>query len=284
MKYQWLLFKTALMFFTRIPVGNLPFKQSHLQASARFFTWVGLLVGIIGAITLVLADMIFSPALAILFSMIATILLTGSFHEDGFADCCDAFGGGWTNEKILTIMKDSRLGTYGVVGLILILSLKFLLLLELMQFFSIELVATVLITAHANSRFWATNIMQQLPYVQDIDSSKSKPLADRVLTMKEMAILLFGSLLSIAVLFCLLYCQLPLRLQQQIPISFSLNFILTLLLFIVSIQIPSFITQLFAAKYFKKWIGGYTGDCLGATQQVCEIAFYLGCLLLWKFI
>ncbi len=284
MKYQWLLFKTALMFFTRIPVGNLPFKQSHLQASARYFSWVGIVVGIVGAIVLVLANMVFSPALAILFSMIATILLTGSFHEDGFADCCDAFGGGWTKEKILTIMKDSRLGTYGVVGLILILSLKFLLLLELMQFFPIELVAVALIAAHANSRFWATTIMQQLPYVQDIDASKSKPLADRVLTSGEMTVLLMGSLLSIVALFGLLYFQLPLRLQLQIPISFSWNFILTLLVFIVSIQMPSFISQLFAARYFKKWIGGYTGDCLGSTQQVCEIAFYLGCLLLWKFI
>ncbi len=280
MKYQWLLFKTALMFFTRIPVGNIAFKQSHLQASARYFSWVGLLVGSVGAIVLVLANMVFSPALAILFSMIATILLTGSFHEDGFADCCDAFGGGWTKEKILTIMKDSRLGTYGVVGLILILSLKFLLLLELLQSFSIELVAVGLITAHANSRFWATYIMQQLPYVQDIDASKSKPLADRVLTMGEMTVLLLGSLLSMVVLFILLYQ----RTQDQTFIYFSWKVIFSLLIFIASIQMPSFIMQSFASRYFKKWIGGYTGDCLGATQQVCEIAYYLGCLLSWKFI
>jgi adenosylcobinamide-GDP ribazoletransferase len=280
MKYQWLLFKTALMFFTRIPVGNLPFKQAHLQASARYFSWVGILVGIIGAMVLVLANMLFSPALTILFSMIATILLTGSFHEDGFADSCDAFGGGWTKEKILTIMKDSRLGTYGVVGLILILSLKFLLLFELMQFFPIEMVAVILIAAHANSRFWATTLMQKLPYVQDIDASKSKPLADRVLTMGEMSVLLLGSLLSIVLLFIVLYPPL----QHIIPLYFSWNFIRALLIFIIGVQIPPFIIQLFASKYFKKWIGGYTGDCLGATQQVCEIAFYLGCLLLWKFI
>ncbi len=268
------------MFFTRIPVGNIPFEQAHLQASARYFSWVGLVVGIVGAIVLVLANLLFSPALTILFSMIATILLTGSFHEDGFADCCDAFGGGWTKEKILTIMKDSRLGTYGVVGLILILSMKFLLLLELTQSFSIELVAIGLIAAHANSRFWATYIMQQLPYVQDIDASKSKPLADRVLTMGEMTVLLLGSLLSIVVLFIVLHQPT----HDQTATHFGWKFIFTLLVFILCIQMPSFIMQLFAGKYFKKWIGGYTGDCLGATQQVCEIAFYLGCLLLWKFI
>ncbi|MDP1972948.1 MAG: hypothetical protein Q8J87_08230, partial [Sediminibacterium sp.] len=97
------------------------------------------------------------------------------------------------------------------------------------HFFSIELVAALLVAAHANSRFWATTIMQQLPYVQDIDASKSKPLADRVLTAGEMTILLMGSLLSLVALFGLLYFQLPLRLQLQIPISFSWNFILTLL-------------------------------------------------------
>jgi adenosylcobinamide-GDP ribazoletransferase len=280
MKYQWLLFKTALMFFTRIPVGNLPFKQSHLQASARYFSWVGIVVGMVGAIVLVLANLLFSPALTILFSMIATILLTGSFHEDGFADCCDAFGGGWTKEKILTIMKDSRLGTYGVIGLILILSLKFLLLLELMQLFPFELVAVTLVAAHANSRFWATTIMQQLPYVQDIDASKSKPLADRVLTSYEMGILLLGVILPLGLVFSV-FSSLH---EPAALTALTIKYFAWLVGFIVLVQLPALIAQLYATRYFKKWIGGYTGDCLGATQQVCEIAFYLGCLLLWKFI
>lgn len=269
------------MFFTRIPVGNLPFAKEHLQASARYFSWVGILVGLAGAFVLVLSNGLFSPALAILFSMIATILLTGSFHEDGFADCCDAFGGGWTKEKILTIMKDSRLGTYGVVGLILILSLKFLLLLELRQFFSVELVAAMLICAHANSRFWATTIMQQLPYVQDIDASKSKPLADRVLTKTEMLVLILGVILPLAGVF-IAFSGFN-KTAALIP-PFSFQYFLWLLGFILLLQIPALLLQTYAARYFKKWIGGYTGDCLGATQQVCEIAFYLGCLLIWKFI
>ena len=280
MKYQWLLFKTALMFFTRIPVGNLPFAKEHLQASARYFSWVGIVVGIVGAIVLVLANRLFSPALTILFSMIATILLTGSFHEDGFADCCDAFGGGWTKEKILTIMKDSRLGTYGVVGLILILSLKFLLLLELMEFFPIEMVAITLIAAHANSRFWATTIMQKLPYVQDIDTSKSKPLADRILTKAEMGILALGSLIPLTLVFILIYSPI----DQLDSLIFSYGFASWLFFFILWVQVPAYLVQIFAGNYFMKWIGGYTGDCLGSIQQVCEIAFYLGCLLLWKFI
>ena len=177
-------------------------------------------------------------------------------------------------------MKDSRLGTYGVVGLILILSLKFLLLLELMQFFPIELVAVALIAAQANSRFWATTIMQKLPYVQDIDTSKSKPLADRILTKAEMGVLALGSLVPLTLVFILIYSTI----DQLDSLLFSYGFASWLFFFILWVQVPAYLVQIFAGNYFMRWIGGYTGDCLGTTQQVCEIAFYLGCLLLWKFI
>lgn len=278
MKYQWLIFRTALMFFTRIPVGaNLPYSTSHLQASARYFSWVGILVGILGGGVLVLANQLFSPALSIAFSMLATILLTGSFHEDGFADCCDAFGGGWTPEKILTIMKDSRLGTYGVVGLILILSFKFLLLLELFNYFPVTTIAMVLIAGHSSSRFFSTTIMQQLPYVQDIDSSKSKPLADRRLTKMEQLISVTGAGLPLLLLYSGDYLN-------PTILEFTNTLMNPTVYFLLIALIPPLIARFFAARFFKKWIGGYTGDCLGAAQQICEIAFYIGCLLLWKFI
>ncbi len=280
MGQQWILIKTAIMFFTRINVGNLPYSKENLQASARYFSWVGVLVGLIGGLVLWASSFIFSPALSVLFSMLTTILLTGAFHEDGFADCCDAFGGGWTVEKILTIMKDSRLGTYGVIGLIGILTAKYLLLLELAENFPVGIVLLGIVAAHANSRFWATTLMQKLVYVQDIDSSKSKPLADRKLTRKETAILAFGSFVPLTVFFIFLYT--PIQALNQFRLD--LNFTSWFLSFLFWVQVPPFIVQLFAVRYFKKWIGGYTGDCLGATQQVCEIAFYLGCLCLWKFI
>jgi adenosylcobinamide-GDP ribazoletransferase len=282
MKQQWLLFKTALMFLTRIPVGNLPFSQSNLQASARYFSWVGLLVGLIGALVFSATAFFFSIPLSILLSMLSTILLTGAFHEDGLADSCDAFGGGWTKEKILTIMKDSRLGTYGVVGLITSLSLKFLLLLELSSYLYSPVVAIAMIVAHSTSRFWAVTIMQQLPYVQDIDSSKSKPLADRVLSKKEMGVLFLGVILPIV----LLYLALMPGAITIFPFSIHFNSSSFYLfpLFILVVMLPVILVRYFAGLYFKKWIGGYTGDCLGATQQICEIAFYVGCLLLWRFI
>lgn len=280
MGQQWILFKTAIMFFTRINVGNLPYSKENLQGSARYFSWVGIIVGLTGGLVLWASSFVFSPALSVLISMLTTILLTGAFHEDGFADCCDAFGGGWTVEKILTIMKDSRLGTYGVIGLIGILTAKYLLLLELTENFPPGIILFGIIAAHANSRFWATTLMQKLIYVQDIDASKSKPLADRKLTSKETAVLALGSFAPLALFFTIFYTPV----SELNHFHLDITFISWFLSFLFWVQVPPFIVQLFAVRYFKKWIGGYTGDCLGATQQVCEIAFYLGCLCLWKFI
>lgn len=258
MKKQLHYFLTAVMFLTRIPVPNIINHSSDmLQKSSRYFTWVGLLIGVIAAGSYWLLQYVFSPVLAIVLSMVVSVLTTGAFHEDGFADVCDAFGGGWTKEKILLIMKDSRLGTYGVTGLIFILSIKCLLLLELagainntFQF------CTIVIAAHSISRLAAVSVMQQYNYVSDIDTSKSKPLADRKLTTQEMLIAITGAALPFIFL----------------PYIFMMAIILVV------------IARMYLGWYFNKWIGGYTGDCLGATQQVSELFFYIGCLLIWKFI
>lgn len=251
------IFFTALMFLTRIPVPkNVNHSNALLQKSARYFTWVGLLVGGIGCLAFFLSQQVFSTTLCIAFSMLATILTTGAFHEDGFADSCDAFGGGWTKEKILTIMKDSRLGTYGVVGLIGILGFKFLLLQQLFTLINLSQFLYVMLAAHALSRLMAVAIMQQYQYVQDIDSSKSKPLANRKLTPIELIILVLG-------------CLPPLLFLPPI-------FLLAIVLMLV--------IMLFAGHYFFKWIGGYTGDCLGATQQITELAFYAGIIIILKIL
>lgn len=247
------IFLTAIMFFTRIPVPhNIDHSSAMLQKSARYFSWVGILVGVIGAASFFLFQKIFSPSLSIAISMLITIYTTGAFHEDGFADCCDGFGGGYTKEKILLIMKDSRLGTFGVVGLIFILGLKFLILQELFLHVGTVKLVLIMISAHAVSRLGAVNIMQYYNYVQDTDVSKSKPLADRKLTIPEFLTAIAGA-------------GLPL---------FFLPPVYALSLVIVAVKC------LFCGQFFYKRIGGYTGDCLGATQQVCEIGFYVGVLLI----
>ena len=118
------LFFTALMFFTRLPCPAwVGYSESYLNHSARYFPLVGVIVGGIGGLTFWLAQLIWPPSIAVLLSMLATIAVTGAFHEDGLADSCDGFGGGWGKEQVLAIMKDSRLGTFGAIGLGLILAL-----------------------------------------------------------------------------------------------------------------------------------------------------------------
>ena len=142
-------FFTALMFFTRIPVpGSIPYSKELLNKALRFFPLVGGIVGGIGAGILWLGMLIFPFPLALLLSMVVTIFITGAFHEDGFADFCDGYGGGITKERILEIMKDSRLGTYGTIGLIGILSVKFATLIQIAS----PHIFLILVTSHIFSR------------------------------------------------------------------------------------------------------------------------------------
>ena len=121
------IFFTAVQYYTRIPcprwVGH---SQDQLNEASKYFPLMGWIVGGASAGVFYLAQFIFPVSISVLLSMAAGILLTGAFHEDGFADTCDGFGGGWTKAEVLEIMKDSRIGSYGTIGLVLILLSKFL--------------------------------------------------------------------------------------------------------------------------------------------------------------
>lgn len=253
LKRQIHYFLTAVLFFTRIPCPKWVDHSSEvLNKSNRYFSLVGIIVGGISASILYVASFVFSNEIAIILSMITSIYTTGAFHEDGFADTCDGFGGGWTKDKILLIMKDSRLGTFGVVGLISILSLKFFALNEL---FNAKNIFLVIISGHAVSRFIATIILFTQEYVRDTASAKVKPTSDKM-SLKSLIISgIFGLL----------------------PLLFFKEAVVFLVL------IPLLITYWYLSRFFKKWIGGQTGDCAGALQQVAEIVFYLSLLILWKF-
>lgn len=247
------------MFFTRIPVKkDLSFQKPSelLSHAARFFPWIGLLIGCMGALTLWISAFFFPLTVAVLISMLTTLLITGAFHEDGLADCCDAFGGGWSKPQILSIMKDSRLGSYGVIGLWFILSLKWVASYEIARVAGWESLAFCLIAAHALSRFTAITLLQQYTYVRDTDQSKSKPLANHRLSFTELSIAAMGGLPALVYL------------------NYKAIFIL----------IPQFIVRCIVGRYFFKWIGGYTGDCLGCCQQIAEVVFYLSFLIIWKYI
>ncbi|WP_372776121.1 adenosylcobinamide-GDP ribazoletransferase [Mangrovibacterium sp.] len=247
MKKQIQLFLTALMFYTRIPVpSGLQYSPERLNRSTRYLPLIGWIVGGIGAAVFYGLVQIFPVQISVFLSMLATILLTGAFHEDGFADFCDGFGGGYTREKIFTIMKDSRIGTYGSVGLIGMLGTKFLAL----QSIPAYLIPLALIAGHAFSRLMPVLIIFTSWYSREDELSKSKPIGKKGK----------NSDLILAILFAIApIAFLPWKVMAvAIPAALSLTFVFK--------------------KYTERKIGGYTGDCLGALQQLTEVLFYL-CLL-----
>jgi adenosylcobinamide-GDP ribazoletransferase len=125
MKREWQIFLTALSFYTRIPIRIDHPDSDHLNESIKYFPIIGFLTGSLFFVSYIFLSHAFGSDLGILFALLTGILLTGALHEDGFADVCDGFGGGWTKPKILEIMKDSRVGTYGLIGLIFLLLIKF---------------------------------------------------------------------------------------------------------------------------------------------------------------
>ncbi|MFH7013199.1 adenosylcobinamide-GDP ribazoletransferase [Flavobacterium sp. FlaQc-52] len=265
MKKELHIFFTALMFYTRIPCPkNIDHNPDYLNKATRYFPLIGWIVGSISFLAFYVFSLFLSVETAVILAFIASILTTGAFHEDGFADVCDGFGGGWTKEKILLIMKDSAIGAYGAIGLVLLFLLKFKLLSESIVLFQIQdsialfQIFLLFISAHALSRLAAISIIFTHEYSRDDASSKSKPIA-KSNTWKEILGSFFFGLLPLIVLSYFKYQ-------------------------ILLVLIPVFLTRYFLARYFQKWIDGYTGDCLGATQQVCEVVYYLALLFLWKFI
>jgi adenosylcobinamide-GDP ribazoletransferase len=238
------VFLTALMFFTRIPVpATLPYTKALLNKALRYFPLVGGIVGAIGAGSLWLGLLVFPFPLALLLSMLVTIFVTGAFHEDGFADFCDGYGGGLTKEKVLEIMKDSRLGTYGTVGLTAMLATKFMAL----SYLSIPLIFLVMIVAHIVSRFVPVLLVYTTPYIREDALSKAKPIGNQT-TKTSVTIALITAL---------------------IPLLF-LDWLL-----IVGVAVASIVVLWLFRAYIMKRTGGYSGDVLGALQQLVEVAIYL---------
>ena len=266
---EWRIFLTAIMYFTRIRVPHsIGHSPEYLQQSPKYFPLVGWVVGGICALVFLDFSRYVSTDTGILASMIAGLLTTGAFHEDGFADVCDGFGGGWTKEKILLIMKDSRIGAFGAIGLLMMLGSKFLLLREMpsftpsltrptsLVFYNYRYFILGLIAAHSLSRLMPVGLIQWSENVTDQEHNKSKPVTSRKLSIGQMA---FSAVLALA------------------PFAFLPWPFLWVIL-------PALYTSFAMAKYFKKWIGGYTGDCLGAVQQVTEIVIYLSWVIVWRYI
>ena len=134
LREQWHLLLLAVSFFTRIPVKlKVDVTANMLNQASRYFALVGVFIGVGSALVFYLAASVMPVELALLIAMATSVFLTGAFHEDGWADVWDGFGGGWTVENKLNIMKDSRLGTYGAAALFFILMIKYQTLLALLN-------------------------------------------------------------------------------------------------------------------------------------------------------
>jgi adenosylcobinamide-GDP ribazoletransferase len=254
----------ALQFFTRLPVtGRLAdwvgFSPALLLASAAHFPGVGWLVGGLAAalfalLSWALPPLPAAPWVAAALSTIFSVLLTGAFHEDGLADLADGLGGSLDRDRALDIMKDSRIGSYGSLALVLAVLTKVALLALLAQY-SVALAVAALFGAHVTSRLVPLCVIRTLPHVGDTARSKSKPLADAI----------GNAGLLVAITWWLAAMALLLWLQPAAPWPQAL--------------LGALLALAWMWRLLKRRLQGFTGDGLGATQQVSEAAFYLGLLL-----
>ncbi|RYF42008.1 MAG: adenosylcobinamide-GDP ribazoletransferase [Comamonadaceae bacterium] len=258
---HWLI---ALQFFTRIPVtGRLAawvgYSPAMLRASAAHFPAMGWVVGGFGAavsagLLLALPPGPYAPLVAAALSTVATVLLTGALHEDGLADVADALGGSADRDRALEIMKDSRVGAFGALALVLALLCK-VALLAILGAHGVQALCLALLLGHVLSRFWPLLVIRLLPHVGDAAGSKSKPLADAI----SGASLLTAFLWSIPALVLVGWAQGAMTLIAPVVLSLLAWWLLS--------------------RLFLRRLQGFTGDCLGTTQQVSEIAVYLGLAL-----
>lgn len=251
LKTQWQLFLLAISFFTRLPVKHPTIShETDLGGINRYFSVVGILVGFLSGMLFYGMSLVLPISAALVLAMISSVLLTGGLHEDGLGDICDGFGGGTSKEKKLAIMKDSAIGAYGTLSLVLALMLKYQLLLILAQSSAIvgnvSVIILYFILGQALSRVVAGSISFSLPYARTIDG-KMGAIAENPQSKDLWILVLLGLL----------------------PLLFLDGTIA------VTLVISMLVSRQLLIRLFRWQIGGYTGDCLGATQQITELVCYL---------
>ncbi len=268
----------AIQFFTRIPVtGRLAqwvgYSPAMLRASAAHFPGVGWLVGtLVAAFTALLLASLpvggFSPLVVAVWGTAFGVLITGAFHEDGLADVADGLGGSQDRDRALIIMKDSRVGAFGAIAIVLVLLAK-VSLLALLGSVSGLLLCLALFLAHVVSRTWPLFLIRLMPHVGDAAGSKSKPLADQI----SKTCLIVALTWCVMALVLVIYASIGIDLKSIGAGSKSLTEAL------FPAMVSSGVGFILMWRWFLKRLEGFTGDCLGATQQVCELMFYLGMAL-----
>lgn len=246
------IFLLALGFLTRLPVAYAPglWTPARMAATPRHHPSAGLVVGLLSGGVLVLAALVLPPPVAVLLALGAGILVTGALHEDGLADLCDGLGGGRTPERSLAIMRDSRIGAFGTIGLVVTLGLKAAALAAMPA----ATAALALVAGHAASRAGPVAVIRSGRYLRA--DGAGRPVAGGIGT---------GSLAVAMAVAAVALLPLLLVLPPQAVLLAAGALVLA---------------HHAIRRLFERRLGGYTGDCLGALQQGCETAFYLG-LLAW---
>lgn len=252
------LFLVATQFLTRVPVPyGSGFQARWLSESLRFFPLVGGLVGLANVTVWWVSSHWFPQPIAVGLMLAASLLITGAFHEDGFADTCDGLGGGNTRERALAIMKDSRIGAFGALGLIVLIGLKWSVFLALPT-------ATfwlIVVASHVVSRWCSIGLLWALQYARADGAGKSQEFDGRL----SGAQWVLSGAIGLTVVVIPAFWP-GVALSNALATAAAVGFA------------AAAVTAFVAAAYFKQRIGGYTGDCLGAAQQACELMFLLGAL------
>jgi adenosylcobinamide-GDP ribazoletransferase len=256
LRHETRLVLTAVEFLTRIPIPKTDkFNPVWMSRCVRYFPWVGAMIGAFAASVWWVSQPAVPPLLAAALVFTATALLTGAFHEDGLSDYVDGMGGGQTREQTLTIMKDSRVGSFGALALVLVTLIK------ITALASMPIIQGViaLIVAHATARAFAVTVMARLPYARDNATSKIKPVAVGVKWF-EVAIAWSPILIGF---MCVLYFSTDWFNSPQLPIA------------MLAVLLSASLTTLYLAFQMSRRLGGYTGDALGAVEQCAEAAILI---------
>ena len=232
----------AFQFLTRIPMPATNFEPDSLSRAIKFFPLVGLVVGLGAVLLQRIAILHFDRSLSALLVLIYLVLITGCFHEDGLADSADGFGAGRNRDQILVIMKDSRIGSYGATALVLSLLARYLLLLSL----PLEHFAAFVVSSQVLSRWSSLPLSYLLPAAREQNSQGAQ-----IAKLTSKSSLVIASVFSFAIVAFLL------RWSAIVPIFLAI------------------LTVAMSGWFYFKRIGGVTGDCFGATNQLTEIAVYL---------
>lgn len=253
---QLRLFLVALQFYSRLPVTGrlahwMDYDPARLAPATRYFPLIGLVVASLTAIVYAGCGLLLPHPVALMLAMAAGLMLTGAFHEDGLADYCDAMGGHHERARLLEIMHDSRIGTYGAAGLVMMLVGRF----QTLAAIDPSWIGVLLVSSATMSRGCSVAIMITLPYARHDGVAIAKPIAQN-LSLEDAAVAIA---LAIA------------------PVALAALWTGEIAVYAAAAAGAIAITA-WMRRRIRLRLGGYTGDCLGAVQQLAELAFLIGAL------